>query len=43
MEIIVDNKRLTYIFHSDFELSAINDALTFLNNNDLPINFFISQ
>jgi len=42
MEIIVDNKRLTYIFHSDFELSAINDALTFLNNNDLPINFFIN-
>jgi len=42
MEIIVDNKRLTYIFHNDFELSAINDALTFLNNNDLPINFFIN-
>jgi len=42
MELIVDNKRLTYIFNNDFELSAINDAITFLNNSDLPINFFIN-
>jgi hypothetical protein len=41
-EIILEPKKINYIYEGSFELSYVNDALTFLNGNDLPVNFFIN-
>jgi hypothetical protein len=42
-EMFLEAKRLNYIFEGPFELSAINDAISFLNSSDLPVNFFINS
>jgi hypothetical protein len=41
-EMVLEPKKINYIFEGGFDLQNINEALSFLNGNDLPVNLFIN-
>jgi hypothetical protein len=40
-EEVFNAPNLNYIFEGNFELEEINNAISFFNNNESPVNFFI--